>query len=97
MKDEYVKPLSGTDMYVMDLIKRHNIVIKREYWNRYQASKFLGIAPGTLSNWLWKDKKNGTKDPVPVTRISRKCVRFLSTDLADWAKRRGVKTHLQRD
>ena len=86
------QPLNSVGRYLRNFIKENNIVIKREYWNRYQASKFLGIAPGTLSNMIWKSKKNKTNDPIPVTRISRRCVRFLSTDLADWAERRGKRT-----
>jgi hypothetical protein len=53
-----------------------------------EAASFLGIAPGTLRNWVCKAKYG--EDPIPFTKFSTRCLRFLKCDLEAWAKRRSL-------
>jgi len=53
-----------------------------------EAASFLGISPGTLRNWVCRSKYEA--DPLPYTKFSSRCLRFLMGDLEVWAGRRGT-------
>jgi hypothetical protein len=65
-----------------------------EYWNKAQSSKYLGISKGTLSNWVSRAKYEA--DPIPFTKFSTRCLRFLNVDLIEWASRRDSNRKLKR-
>jgi predicted DNA-binding transcriptional regulator AlpA len=68
-------------------VNRPNIVETR-YLTANEAAVFLGVAVGTLRNWASRGKFEA--DPVPTTKFSTRCLRFLQSDLEAWAKRRGM-------
>lgn len=51
-----------------------------------EASVFLGIAKGTLRNWVWRSKFE--VDPIPFTKFTSRCLRFPLDKLEVWAERR---------
>jgi hypothetical protein len=56
------------------------------YLNVREAAEFLGVAAGTLRNWVSRSKY--AVDHVPFTKFSAGCLRFNSKELAEWAARR---------
>ncbi len=56
------------------------------YLNIREASSFLGIASGTLYQWVCKAP--GLADPIPFVKFSARCLRFPFNDLVAWSERR---------
>jgi len=61
-------------------------VITAPHWSVREAATYLGIAVGTLRNWICSSKYGN--DPIPVVRYSSRCLRFPSDELKAWAGRR---------
>ena len=57
-----------------------------KYLTVKEAADFLGIAAGTLRNWVCRSKYEA--DPVPYAKFSARCLRFPAVDLEAWAGRR---------
>jgi|GEM_PF-3834112 len=55
-----------------------------------EAAAYLGISVSTL--FRRHVKHPDPMDPIPFRRFNIRCVRFLWPELADWAKRQGLKT-----
>lgn len=51
--------------------------------NEVDAAHSLGLKPRTLQNWRWEGR-----DGPPWVRISSRCVRYLVSDLEQWARER---------
>ena len=64
----------------------NNGVGQFKYLNVHEAAEFLGVAAGTLRNWVTQSKY--LADPLPFTKFSARCLRFNSKDLVEWAARR---------
>ena len=49
--------------------------------NVQEAAEYLGLAPGTVYHMISEER-------MPVTRLSKRCVRFRLDDLDKWLEER---------
>jgi predicted DNA-binding transcriptional regulator AlpA len=59
-----------------------------KYLTVREAAAFLGVAMGTLRNWVCRSKYEA--DPLPYAKFSSRCLRFPEQSLIQWAERRGM-------
>ena len=51
---------------------------------------FLDCSPKTVRDWLYKDRKNPSPDPLPYYRIGG-LVRFKLKEVTAWVERRRIR------
>lgn len=59
-----------------------------KYLTVNEAAAFLGIAGGTLRNWVCRSKYEA--DPIPFAKFTSRCLRFPAEKLEAWAGRRNT-------
>jgi predicted DNA-binding transcriptional regulator AlpA len=52
----------------------------KEFLNRSEAAELLGLQTQTLANYLWRG------EGPPVTRLSKRCIRYHRATLLEWAR-----------
>ena len=55
-----------------------------------RLAELLDCSPKTVQDWLYKDRKNPTTDPLPYYRLGG-LVRFKLKEVMAWVERRRVR------
>ena len=55
-----------------------------------KLARLLDCSPKTVRDWLYKDRKNPSVDPLPYYRVGG-LVRFKLKDVTAWVDRRRVR------
>jgi predicted DNA-binding transcriptional regulator AlpA len=58
---------------------------QKEFLNRSEAAELLGLQTQTLANYLWRG------EGPPVTRLSKRCIRYSRAALLKWAEAHTVQ------
>jgi len=73
-------------------MSNNSVVPAGRLWNIKEAAAYLGVAIGTLYQWVSRNKYSA--DPVPTIHLSKRCLRFPADKLIVWAERRADKVVL---
>ncbi len=65
-------------------------VVGRELLSTRKLAEILDCSPKTVQDWLYKDRKTQTADPLPYYRLGG-LVRFRLSDVLRWIERRRVR------
>ena len=58
----------------------------KHLWKIEDVAAFFGVSVGTV--YQWNSRLKHSADPLPVIRLSRRCLRFDPDEVKKWADRR---------
>jgi excisionase family DNA binding protein len=70
------------------------VTLEAELLSVRRLAQVLDCSPKTVQDWLYKDRKKQTMDPLPYYRLGG-LVRFRVSEVLDWIERRRVRVGLK--